>query len=297
MAREALDQYRANVFNKYETSINQHLNTLNAGFRLSSVASVNNRGGSSCTYDVLINNVPIAITADTGPTFRNTLSAGDRNTLALAFFFASLDQDPLLSQRIIVIDDPMTSLDEHRTLATIHKIRALLEKVRQVIVLSHSKSFLCQIWEDSDKSNRSAMKIARDGQSSSIEPWDVNQDCVTEHDKRHALIQEYIATGHSNKSRECATALRYILEAFIRVAYPSYFPPGTLLGHFHDRCESSLQKSTPILNEADTAELGCLKDYANKFHHHSDQPYTQSTINDQELNDYCRRTLKFAQRA
>ena len=40
------------------------------------------------------------------------MSAGDRNTLALAFFFTNLDQSPDLAQKIIVIDDPITSLDE-----------------------------------------------------------------------------------------------------------------------------------------------------------------------------------------
>ncbi len=107
-AREALDNYRQNIFPAYEVAINAYLLKFNAGFRLSSVNSVNNRGGSSCTYNVIINNVPVSLTATTGPSFRNTLSAGDRNTLALAFFFASLDQDQHLTKKMLVIDDPMT---------------------------------------------------------------------------------------------------------------------------------------------------------------------------------------------
>lgn len=82
----------------------------------------------------MINNVQVALTADDGPAFRNTLSSGDRNTLALAFFFASLDQDPQLAQKIAVIDDPMTSLgsgDGPRNAAA-------RSRVSQVIVLSHS---------------------------------------------------------------------------------------------------------------------------------------------------------------
>jgi len=86
----------------------------------------------------VINNVQVALTADDGPAFRNTLSSGDRNTLALAFFFASLDQDPQLAQKIVVIDDPMTSLDEHRALTTVQEMRRLVPRVSQVIVLSHS---------------------------------------------------------------------------------------------------------------------------------------------------------------
>jgi hypothetical protein len=55
---------------------------------------------------------------------RLTLGVGDRNTLALAFFFSSLTQD----RRTIVIDDPMTSLDEHRSLNTAGVMRALLRR-------------------------------------------------------------------------------------------------------------------------------------------------------------------------
>ena len=165
-ARQALDEYRQRVFPAYETAINGYLQKFGAGFRLGSVASVNNRAGSACNYNVVINNVPVSITADGGPSFRNTLSAGDRNTLALAFFFASLDSDPQLNQKIVLIDDPMTSLDEHRSLTTVQEMRRLVVRVNQVIVLSHSKPFLCGLWEGADRAARTAIRITRDGDGS-----------------------------------------------------------------------------------------------------------------------------------
>jgi hypothetical protein len=66
-ARAALDQYRQNIFPAYEAAINVYLRRFNAGFRLGAVASVNNRGGSSVTYSVPINNVAVALAADDGP--------------------------------------------------------------------------------------------------------------------------------------------------------------------------------------------------------------------------------------
>lgn len=296
-ARKALDQYRASIFAQSETAINNYLGKFNAGFRLAGVSAQNNRGGSSCTYSVLINNVSVPLTADSGPSFKNTMSAGDRNTLALAFFFASLDQDSALGKKIVVIDDPMTSLDEHRSLATVQEMRDLSARVKQVIVLSHSKPFLCQIWEGADKNARSALKIIRSGQSSSIDTWDVHQDCITEHDKRHILIQSYISAGNAGKERDIATSLRHVLEAFLRVAYPARFPPGKLLGNFHNECEQALTANNEVLNQADTDELRKLMDYANKFHHDTNPAYATATINDQELLDHATRTLKFARRA
>jgi len=107
-ARHALEQYRGNVFPTYQNAINQYLARFNAGFRLEQIQPTNTRGGSACSYSLRINNVVVPVTADAAPgqhAFSNTLSSGDRNTLALAFFFASLDQDPNLAGKVIVIDD------------------------------------------------------------------------------------------------------------------------------------------------------------------------------------------------
>jgi len=297
-ARTALDNYRQQVFPAYETAINAYLGKFNAGFRLGSVTSVNTRAGSSCNYNVVINNVAIAVTGSAAaePSFRTALSAGDRNTLALAFFFASIDQDPNIAQKIVVIDDPMTSLDEHRALTTIQEMRRLANKVSQVIVLSHSKPFLFALWDAADKIARSAMKITRDHDGSTLEDWNVNQDCITEHDRRHALVSEYVRTNNSADERAVAAALRPILEAFARVAYPGDFAPGSLLGPFINICVQRHGQANEILSPADTDELRDLLDYANKFHHDTNAAWETELINDLELQQFCRRVLAFARR-
>ncbi len=296
-ARAALDQYRQTIFPAYQTAINGYLQRFNAGFRLDKVASVNNRGGSSATYNVLINNTPIALRADGGPSFRNTLSAGDRNTLALAFFFASLDQEPNLAQKVVVVDDPMTSLDEHRSLTTVQEMQRLHGRVSQLIVLSHSKPFLCAVWESADRVTRSAMRISRAGAGSTLAVWDVRQDCITEHDRRHEQVAAYLRAGDPTTERAVAAALRPILEAFMRVAYPAAFPPGTMLGQFYGICQQRLTSANPILSAADTMELRALLDFANRFHHDTNAAWETEAINDQELIHFCARTIAFAQRA
>ena len=45
-----------------QMAVKAYLQRFNAGFRLEAVASVNNRGGSSASYNVLINNVSVALT-------------------------------------------------------------------------------------------------------------------------------------------------------------------------------------------------------------------------------------------
>lgn len=190
----------------------------------------------------------------------------------------------------------MTSLDEHRSLATVQEIQRLYERVSQVLVLSHSKSLLCAVWEGADKATRSAMQIIRNGAGSTLAVWDVRQDCITEHDRRYEQVKCYIQTGTPLIAREVAAALRPILEAFMRVAYPDAFPPSSLLGPFLEICRQRVDSPDEILDRADIIELQALLDYANHFHHDAKLAWETATINDQELVDFACRTLKFTRR-
>jgi wobble nucleotide-excising tRNase len=298
-ARTALDQYRVKVFPAYQTAINDYLRKFNAGFRLDQITSQNIRKGSACTYNVVINNRPVPVAGGTPapgqPSFRNSLSAGDRNTLALAFFFASLDQTPNLADMIVVIDDPISSLDEHRTRTTVQEVRRLMQRAAQVIVLSHSKPFLCDIWDQTDPTLRGAIELVRDGDGSAIRVWDVSRDMITEHDRRHELLRDYLTAATSN-AREVAHSLRLVMESFLRVAYPAHFPPGTMLSQFRGVCEQRVGTPRRILNQMDIDEMRDLTEYANLFHHDSNPAWQSQHINDAELLDHVSRTLAFTRR-
>lgn len=295
-ARVALDQYRQQIFPAFENAINEYLQRFGASFRLGEVQSVNRRGGSAASYCVVINQQNVDVTADQGPSFRNTLSAGDRNTLALAFFFASLDQDANIANKTVVIDDPMTSLDDHRTLRTRQEVMAMAARVRQVIVLSHSKPFLCSLYQQADKNVVLPLRINRVGTGSELAVWDVRNDSISDHDKNHQLVREYLQAADPNKERQVAQALRPILEAFMRVAYPEHFLPGSLLGPFIRLCEQRVGGNAEILSAADIAELKALLEYANRFHHDTNPAWQTAIINDAELADFSHRTLLFSSR-
>jgi wobble nucleotide-excising tRNase len=298
-AKSALDHYRTSAFPASQTAINVYLRRFNAGFRLDSVTSTSTRGGPACTYNVVINETRVSVGGGTPaqgePSFRNTLSSGDRNTLALAFFFASLDQDPNLGNAVVVIDDPISSLDHHRSLTTVQEVRRLSGRVGQLIVLSHDKRFLCRIWDGADPTARVALEIARDGTGSTLRSWDVDQDSVTEHDRRHARLREYVASGGGDQ-REVARDIRPHLEAFLRVACPEHFPPGTLLGPFLGLCRQRVGQAGEVLDAAATRELGELVEYANRFHHDTNPAWETEAINDAELRSFVQRPLVFASR-
>jgi wobble nucleotide-excising tRNase len=295
-AKAALEQHRTAIFPGYQTAINIYLSRFNAHFRLDSVSYANTRGGPACTYNVLINNARVNIggadLARGEPSFRSTLSAGDRNTLALAFFFASLDEDAMRTNKIVVIDDPISSLDEHRAFTTVQEIRRLADRVGQVIVLSHNKPFLRQLWELADSSMRAALEIVREGSGSTLSVWDVAQDSITEHDRRDAKLRDYLANG-AGEMREIARSIRPHLETFLRVAYPEHFPPGSMIGPFIAHCERVVGTTEEILNDGSICELRDINEYARRYHH---QGWETEPINDGALRGFVERVLRFVRR-
>jgi hypothetical protein len=215
----------------------------------------------------------------------------------LPFFFASLSNESNLGTSIVVIDDPIYSLDDSRTIATAQEIRLLLGIAKQVIVLSHSKQLLCTICQHVDLNICSALQIRRGPSDSNIEEWNINDAIITEHDRRHQLLREY-DQGISNDSRQVAQSLRPLVEGFLRVAYPQFFPPGEMLGQFIGRVCQGLNTPTPILLSDDLKELKLISEYVNLFHHDTNPAYNIaiSNINETQLHGFVQRVLKFTKR-
>ena len=296
--RTELEHYRTAIFPELQDGVNAYLERFNAGFRLDKLApgNIGSGSGATCTYNLVINDVPIEVRREVDPSgtpsFRNAMSAGDRSTLALAFFFSSLDQNSKLSETVVVIDDPISSLDEHRARTTVQEVRKLVNRSKQLIVLSHNKRFLCNIWEKVRSQDCVPLEIIRDGDHSKLQEWDVTQDAWTEHDYRHELLKQ-CAASTSSSSREAAQAIRMHLEGYLRVACPADFQPGRPLGQFVDNCRQGLNRGEAILNAKMTQELEELIEYANLFHHDTNRASRTAQINATELSGFVRRTLKF----
>ena len=299
-ARKELDEYRANVFPQLQDGVNNYLDRLNASFRIGSLTSTNIGGGSgsTCTYNVVINDTPIPVRSNTNTpgetSFRNSLSSGDRNTLALALFFSSLDRNPNLADTVVVIDDPMSSLDAHRSLATVQKVRELSRQAKQNIVLSHDKRFLCGILSGMNRQEEyTTLEITSNGNESTIRNWDATRDSITEHDQRYFLLQEYAAT-QAGATRDVAAAIRFYLEGYLRAVCPGQYPPGKLLGQFAQECRQKLGGSDEVINPKTIEELEDILEYANRFHHGTNPAWQSASINLIELLGFVKRTLSLA---
>ncbi len=144
----------------------------------------------------------------------------------------------------------------------------------------------------------SAIKLERDGDTSNITLWDVSNDTVTEHDRNHSLLRSYLQNGPRGNSRDIAKAIRPILEAFLRVAYPAHFPPRPgAMGRFIRLCWERLGTPAEILSPSDTQQLDDLVEYASQFHHTPDNRREDVAPNDCELRGFVDRALQFATRS
>jgi len=77
---------------------------------------------------------------------RNCLSDGEKTALAFAYFLSKFENEintpEKVKDSVIVIDDPISSLDDNRLYSTAHLIWRNFEEVKQLIVLSHNFLFL-----------------------------------------------------------------------------------------------------------------------------------------------------------
>ncbi len=298
LTREKLNHHRQSTFSTYQGAVNQYLARFGAGFRLSNMRPANLGSGSTSTYDAQIGNESIPIgkskVAPEHPSFGSVFSGGDRTTLAFAFFLASLDERQDLEKIVVVIDDPISSMDAGRALVTAQEIRRLTSKARQVIVLSHDKRFLCKIWEHARRDDSVALEIARVEGGSTLLEWNVAEDSLTEHDRRHRVLKEYYENGQGDQ-REVAREIRHHLEGFLRTAYPSEFPSGSSLGAaFLAQCRKLLGQASQILDQARLQELREILEYANRFHHDTNPAWAVEPILDAELRTFIKRALDFA---
>jgi len=77
---------------------------------------------------------------------KNCLSDGEKTALAFAYFLSKFENEintpEKVKDSIVVIDDPISSLDENRLYSTAYLIWRNFEEVKQLIVLSHNFLFL-----------------------------------------------------------------------------------------------------------------------------------------------------------
>ncbi|HCK84813.1 MAG TPA: hypothetical protein DHW63_09950 [Hyphomonadaceae bacterium] len=293
-ARAKLDAHTQGVVKPYERRINHFLDAFNAGFTIAETKHAYPGGYASSSYQLVINNTAIELgganTPSSEPSFKNTLSSGDRTTLALAFFLAYLERDTEISKKLVVFDDPFNSQDAFRRRQTVHEIMKVADACEQVMVLSHDATFLKQIWDKAPASTRVALTIAdHRALGSKLMPIDLDKACQGRTATDIDDLQTYL-TGGAGALIDLIRKMRVVLETYCRTTYPTSFAPNDWLGDMVRKIREGgdAHSAQPLYDE-----LGQINAYTSQYHHGEDLgDLTPDQIDPTELTGFVRRTLK-----
>jgi wobble nucleotide-excising tRNase len=292
--RTKLENHTNKVIKPYEGRINQLLDNFNAGFKIAQTKPAYAGGVASSTYRLVINNTGVDLgdgkTPNNQPSFRNTLSAGDRSTLALALFIAHLEHDPDRAKRIVVFDDPFTSQDSFRRRQTVHEIKKAGDASEQLFVFSHDATFLRQIRDKCNAAECVVLQLA-DHRSLGVKimPCDLDEACRGRAASDMDDLQAYVTTG-AGKDRDIIRKMRIVLETHCRATYSGSFEPDDRLGGMVEKIKKTGDQHPAW---ALVEELDQINEYS-RDHHHGEDPKDGSSdlIDPQELTGFVKRTLR-----
>ena len=292
-AKDKLDAHSDTIIGKYENRINGLLKAFNAGFSIANIKRVYPGGTPSSTYQIIINGAPVEL-GDSGtpvntPCFKNTLSAGDKSTLAFAFFLAQFEQDASRAERLVIFDDPFNSQDRSRRTLTKDLIRKCGQECKQVIVFSHDPYFLKHLSDSLPPADKKCLQLSRVGATNTaIEAWDIENETKEGYFQDHADLTFYLQQG-SKELRDNARKIRPVLEGYCRYRFPGQFDD---CGWLADMIEKIRTKGTVHQLYSLVNEVESIKDFSKKYHHDISGPKADTEfIDDGELQGFVIRTL------
>ncbi len=301
--RAEIDALMHATLQQYQTNVNQLLGAFGAEFSIVELkpSYVGRSGEPRSEYALSLRNKSVKLGSraelTTGHSFATTLSDGDKRTLAFAFFIARLRADPKLSETIVILDDPVSSLDRNRRHESRRLIARLATECRQLIFLSHDAYFVRDL-RDRLADLKPAplplglltLKRVHHGYSS-FAPCDIDDICSSEYYRHHRLVGDYVDGKPTPSPRDVAKAIRPMLEGYYHRRFPGKIPRkltfGQIIGLALDPATTG-----PLTNLRPLAqELVDINEYAGQFHHDTNQSADTVQVVESELLVFARRAL------
>jgi wobble nucleotide-excising tRNase len=294
-------------FNNYQTQINHYLgNVFRTPFRIDNVVHVAPRGRatqSQIGYKLTIDGNDISFEPNQLYNAKECLSEGDKSTIALAFFLSKLDIDPNKKDKILIFDDPLSSLDTNRRTYTIGIIKSLFQQLKQVVILSHNEYFLYEVGKDIAVSDKCTLRISEDfaARASRIEVCDLEELVKIDYFRNIERLEAFRSNPDINLKDTVLGWLRNVLESNLRFKF--YKEIRTITGQqTFGRLISHLNNSAVVFrdntNRTDIiSKMNLINGVSWKAHHGDPNPdYTAlgmnpNTISVAELDNLIQDTL------
>jgi len=292
-AKTALDVHSDSMIKNYQTAINSLLDGFGAGFTITGSKKSYTGGTPTSSYQITINDHPVDLgdgsTPLGQPCFRTALSAGDKSTLALAFFLAQLDHDPDKAAKILVFDDPFNSQDRSRRERTAELLKKYGSESTQLILLSHDPHFLNLVYKKLPASETHCVQLSRaTNNTSTIEEWDIKKETQADYFKDHTVLSSYTVNGGTDR-KAIIVRIRPVMEGYLRHRFPGHFQDNHWLGDMINVIRNA-GDTHPMFNAV--PELTAINDYSKKYHHDTNPGKADTeTLDDGELKTFVKRTL------
>lgn len=217
-----LESYSKSIFDTYQKRINELLVTLGTDFTITGlIGKTDERANESYSdfgFLILQQTVPLSTRQDDAPSFKNTLSEGDKSTLAFALFIAALECEPELDKQIVVFDDPLSSLDETRREATARLLLALSPTVNQLNVFTHKRDFLYMLCDK--MAENKVLHIRSDKKNGSrLELFNVEEARKSEHARMVEDMGRYVVEDFGPTADAMQGNLRKVFEVVLKTKY------------------------------------------------------------------------------
>lgn len=292
--KDALNSLMQTALERYKDRINQLLGAFGAQFSIPNI-DFNYRGGLRSNYSLHMRGSNIQLSGGT-PDFKTSLSESDKRTLAFAFFIASVESDADLADKIVVIDDPMCSLDLNRKQQTRTILKRVYDSCAQLIVLVHDIHFMRSLRDDilrgTAPQNIACLKLKTvANRYSDFAAIDLDKECESAYFKCHRVLGEYM-DGAAHSSMEVARSIRPMLEGYLHRRFPGMISRGLLFGQVIEAVNNAPHDSPLAHAQNITAELNEINGYAGQFHHDTNPSADQVQIIDGELRLFVERAIR-----
>lgn len=269
-AQSDLKNFASKAIGTRQAEINDLLSNFGANFKIVDAKAnfVGREPNTDYAIAVGANKIKVGEHSNTEPSFKTVLSAGDKTTLALAFFISQVKADPQLADAVVVFDDPFNSQDIYRQFETTSQIRAVAEVATQTIVLSHDPRFLDMIEKNADSAAVGTFQmLCADTGEGAISAWSASDELKDLYVKRAQEIQEYAGRGKLLKNItaiELVQGMRPFLEDYLRARYPGRFADQDMLFGMVENIKQA-GNGDPMFPSV--ADLFSLNEYTRPEHH------------------------------
>ncbi len=291
-ADSALDAYCKRTYSDFQEGINDVLKDYRLRFTIDGLEPRSTQQSSqvSASMSFVIDGCPIpaAKRQMTSACFKNTLSEGEKNALAFAFFLADLRRHAKeLSDLVIIVDDPLSSFDDDRRLDTARHMARLAKECKQLIVLTHRLDFLGLLYDQDGFDGRFFRLRHRDQEGTQLELLDVKEAQMLDHERHVQALKHFAETGTLPLGDSVKRLICSVLERGLATKYCHHLTGQRILPELLNRLDEQLH----LLDGGVVADLRYLKKSTDSGLHAASDQSAMHTLSDNELQGLAKQAL------